>query len=75
MGSVLAIRGVGVLALSDQHISDDGAIRADLERKGTPLGVNDLPVAGHARSEGLTLVTNNLREFQRVAGLRVENWV
>ena len=52
-----------------------GDIRADLERRGTTIGVNDLHIAGHARSEGLTLVTNNLREFERVAGLRLENWV
>lgn len=52
-----------------------GDIRADLERKGTPIGVNDLHIAGHARSEGLTLVTNNLREFERVEGLRLDNWV
>ena len=52
-----------------------GDIRADMERKGTPVGVNDLHIAGHARSEGLILVTNNLREFERVKGLRLENWV
>jgi tRNA(fMet)-specific endonuclease VapC len=52
-----------------------GDIRADLERKGTPIGVNDLHIAGHARSEGLTLITNNLREFERVDGLRLDNWV
>lgn len=52
-----------------------GDIRANLERKGTPIGVNDLHIAGHARSEGLTLVTNNLREFERVEGLRLDNWV
>ncbi len=52
-----------------------GEIRAALERKGSPIGVNDLHIAGHARSEGLTLVTNNLSEFERVEGLRLENWV
>ncbi|HCE38686.1 type II toxin-antitoxin system tRNA(fMet)-specific endonuclease VapC [Alloalcanivorax profundimaris] len=52
-----------------------GDIRADLERKGTPIGVNDLHLAAHARGEGLILVTNNMREFERVAGLRVENWL
>lgn len=52
-----------------------GDIRADLERKGTPIGVNDLHIAGHARSEGLVLVSNNLREFERVEGLRLANWV
>lgn len=52
-----------------------GQIRATLERRGTPIGVNDLHIAGHARSEGLTLVTNNLKEFERVEGLRLNNWV
>jgi tRNA(fMet)-specific endonuclease VapC len=52
-----------------------GDIRADLERKGTPIGVNDLHIAAHARSEGLILVSNNLREFERVTGLRTENWL
>jgi tRNA(fMet)-specific endonuclease VapC len=52
-----------------------GEIRADLERSGTPIGVNDLHIAGHARSEGLVIVTNNLREFERVKALRLENWV
>lgn len=52
-----------------------GSIRADLERKGTPIGVNDLHIAGHARSAGLILVTNNRKEFDRVSGLIVENWL
>ena len=50
-------------------------IRAGLERQGLPIGVNDLHIAAHARSEGLTLVSNNLREFQRVDGLMLENLV
>jgi tRNA(fMet)-specific endonuclease VapC len=52
-----------------------GAIRAALERLGQPIGVNDLHIAGHARSEGLVLVTNNMSEFVRVPALEVENWV
>ena len=52
-----------------------GDIRAELERKGTPIGVNDLHIAAHARSESLVLVTNNLGEFERVSGLRTDNWV
>ena len=52
-----------------------GAIRASLEKMGQPIGVNDLQIAGHARSEGLVLVTNNVSEFMRVPGLQVENWV
>jgi tRNA(fMet)-specific endonuclease VapC len=52
-----------------------GQIRTALERRGTPIGVNDLHIAAHARSEGLTLVSNNLREFERVEGLLLDNWV
>ena len=59
-------------AKASQHY---GAIRTALERVGQPIGLNDLHIAAHARSEGLTLVTNNLAEFQRVPGLLTENWV
>lgn len=52
-----------------------GDIRANLEKKGTPIGVNDLHIAAHARSDGMVLVTNNTREFERVEGLRIENWL
>lgn len=52
-----------------------GAIRAALEKLGQPIGVNDVHIAGHARSEGLILVTNNVSEFERVPALEVENWV
>ena len=52
-----------------------GAIRAALEKLGQPIGVNDLHIAAHARSEGLVLVTNNIGEFERVPALEVENWV
>jgi len=52
-----------------------GAIRAALEKLGQPIGVNDLHIAGHARSEGLVLVTNNVSEFMRVPALEIENWV
>lgn len=52
-----------------------GAIRAGLEKTGQPIGVNDLHIAAHARSEGLIVVTNNVGEFARVPALQVENWV
>lgn len=52
-----------------------GEIRSDLEKKGKTIGVNDLHIAGHARSRSLTLITNNMREFERVGGLRLDNWV
>ena len=51
-----------------------GQIRAALELAGTPMGVNDLHIAAHARSEGLVVVTNNRREFDRVPALQVEDW-
>lgn len=51
-----------------------GRIRSELERKGSPIGAYDLVIAAHALYLGLTLVTNNVREFRRVEGLRVENW-
>jgi tRNA(fMet)-specific endonuclease VapC len=51
-----------------------GSIRAALEKRGQPIGVNDLHIAAHARSEGLTLVSNNLREFERVDALQLANW-
>ncbi len=52
-----------------------GQIRSELERSGKIIGAYDLMIAAHARSEGLVLVTNNLGEFKRVKGLRLENWV
>lgn len=57
---------------ADQHYAD---IRAALERAGTPIGNHDLFVAAHARSRGMTLVTHNMREFERVPGLRMEDWL
>ena len=52
-----------------------GTIRSALEKAGRTIGVNDLHIAAHARSEGLTLVTNHVGEFERVPGLLIENWV
>ena len=52
-----------------------GAIRADLERKGTPIGAMDMLIAAHALSRDLIVVTNNVKEFSRVEGLKIENWV
>lgn len=51
-----------------------GKVRANLERKGTPIGPMDMMIAGHARSKGLIVVTNNTREFVRVEGLQLEDW-
>ena len=59
-------------ALAGEHY---GQIRAGLQALGQPIGNNDLWLAAHARAEDWTLVTNNEREFTRVEGLRMENWV
>ncbi len=63
-----------VRAFAEHAAQHFGQVRAELERSGGPIGPYDLMIAGHARSEALTLVTDNEREFQRVQGLRVENW-
>lgn len=52
-----------------------GAIRSALEKAGQTIGVNDLHIAAHARSEGLIVVTNNTGEFARVPALQLENWI
>ncbi|VAW62228.1 VapC toxin protein, partial [hydrothermal vent metagenome] len=52
-----------------------GQLRAELYKQGQPIGPYDMMISGHARSLGLILVTNNEKEFERVPGLRLENWV
>ena len=64
-----------VLPLDDSAAAHAGQIRAELARLGMPIGPYDQLIAGHARSKGLVLVTNNDKEFARVPGLRTENWV
>lgn len=64
-----------VLSFDDLACAHWGQLRAELAKAGTPIGLYDQMIAGHARSQGLILVTNNEREFNRVPGLRVENWV
>jgi len=64
-----------VLAYGDKAAWHYGSIRAALEKMGMTIGVSDLHIAGHACSEGLTLVSNNLREFERVPGLVLDNRV
>jgi tRNA(fMet)-specific endonuclease VapC len=64
-----------VLFFTAEAAAHYGQVRAGLKRSGTPMGYHDMLIGAHARSEGLTLVTNNRREFDRVPGLNVENWV
>jgi len=62
------------LPFGDSAADQYGRIRASLERDGKPIGPNDLPIAAIAIANGVTLVTNNSREFARVPDLRWENW-
>lgn len=64
-----------VLDYEQAAAAHSGQIRAELARVGRPIGPFDTMIAGHARSRGLTVITNNLREFDRVVALRVEDWV
>jgi tRNA(fMet)-specific endonuclease VapC len=63
-----------VLALPETAAEAYGAMRAELQSKGEMIGNNDLWIAAHALAAGLTLVTNNEKEFRRVRGLKVQNW-
>jgi len=65
---------VASLPFDDRCAEEYGLIRAELERAGTPIGPNDVLIAATARAHGAVLVTHNVREFSRVAGLRIEDW-
>ncbi|HMN86657.1 MAG TPA: tRNA(fMet)-specific endonuclease VapC [Bauldia sp.] len=64
-----------VLSFGEKAAAHYGQVRAELERRGTPCGPHDMQIGGHARSEGLIVVTNNMREFVRMPGIRVETWL
>lgn len=64
-----------VLAFDETAAAHFGQLRAELAKAGKPIGPYDQMIAGHARSLGLILVTNNMNEFKRVPGLRIVNWV
>lgn len=64
-----------VLPFGDKAAAHYGQVRAELERAGTPCGPHDMQIGAHARSEGLIVVTDNMREFARMPGVRVENWL
>jgi len=69
------LQKVQCLAVSEEVAVEYGRIRSALRRAGTPIGPNDMWIAAHARCLGLTVVTHNTREFGRVAGLKVEDWL
>lgn len=64
-----------VLPLGDDADARYARLRADLERRGKPIGANDMLIAAHALALGATLVTDNMREFERVQGLSMVNWL
>ena len=65
---------LSVLLFDSDAAAHAADIRAELERRGAAIGPYDLMIAGHARSRGLVVVTGNLGEFERVPGLRCEDW-
>lgn len=65
---------VEILDFDSSAATEYGKIRADLKRKGTPIGNMDMLIAAHAKSEDLIVVTHNTREFERVEGLQLEDW-
>ncbi|MDY2629544.1 MAG: type II toxin-antitoxin system VapC family toxin [Lachnospiraceae bacterium] len=71
----LFLSPITILEFNANAAEEYGKIRSDLEKNGTPIGPMDMLIAGHAKTEGLILVTNNTKEFNRVDGLKVENWV
>lgn len=64
-----------ILPFTEKASLEYGKICAFLQKQGTPIGTMDMLIAGHAKSENLTLVTNNIREFKRIPDLKLENWV
>jgi len=68
-------RGLVIVPFDEDAAAHYGEIRQELSLRGELIGANDLLIAAHARSRDATLVTNNEREFARVPGLRIENWL
>lgn len=70
-----ALNNIAVVPLGDGVDRHYGRLRADLERRGRPIGALDMLIAAHALALGAALVTDNVREFERVEGLQIENWL
>lgn len=71
---LLFLSKITILDFDSEAADKYGKLRADLERKGTPIGPMDMLIAGHAKSEQLIVVTNNTREFKRISGLEIQDW-
>lgn len=70
----LFLSGIRILPFDSAAAEAYGQIKAALQRRGTPIGPMDTLIAAHAKSLGLIVVTNNMREFSRVEGLNLEDW-
>lgn len=70
----LLLRDFSVLPFDDQDAREAGEIRAALKNEGRPIGPYDVLIAGQAKARGLVLVSNNVREFERVSDLQLEDW-
>lgn len=70
----LLLANIEIMDFDSSAAESYGKIRADLEKSGKPIGPLDMMIAGHAKSLGYTVVTNNTKEFMRVNGLKLENW-
>jgi tRNA(fMet)-specific endonuclease VapC len=71
----MLLRSIVALPLGESAVPHCAAVRSTLRHQGTPIGRNDTWIAAHALAEGLIQVTGNEREFARVPGLKVENWL
>lgn len=71
----LLLANIDIVSFDSLAAQSYGKIRADLEKAGTPIGPLDMMIAGHAKSLNYIVVTNNTKEFERVKGLKLENWV
>ena len=67
--------GLNILDFDSGSAMEYGRIRADLRKKGIPIGQMDMLIAAHAKSKSLILITNNTNEFQRIADLQIEDWL
>ena len=70
----LLLSKIEILSFDVNAANEYGKIRADLERKGTPIGTLDMMIAGHAKSVDCIVVTNNVKEFCRIENLEIVNW-
>ena len=70
----LLLANIEIMNFDSLAAESYGKIRADLEKEGKPIGPLDMMIAGHAKALGYVVVTNNTKEFERVEGLKLENW-